>query len=100
MVRRSTLGPEVIELMFGPAVTLKKQGVYFRSDQLRRVKRIALDLQMDDYDFSQAELIRAALADFLELPLGEQVYRLEKYRQHEKSLGVGIGSIRPGSPAR
>jgi hypothetical protein len=97
LARRSTLGPEVIELTIKTRVKLKKHGVFFRSDHLRKLKHLALDLALDDYDFSQAEVIRAAISDFLDLPLGEQVHRLEQYRQRETDLGVGLGSSRPRS---
>jgi hypothetical protein len=91
MNRRTTLGPEVIELTIAKRVRLQKRGFYLRSDHLGALKRLALDLMLDDYDFSQAEMIRAAVAEFLALPIGEQVYRLEQYRQCEVDLGLGRG---------
>jgi hypothetical protein len=91
MNRRSTLGPEVIELTIKKRVTLQKRGYHLRSDHLAALKRLALDLALDDYDFSQAEMLRAALADFLALPIGEQVYRLERYREVESEMGLGKG---------
>jgi hypothetical protein len=99
--RRSTLGPttldaQVIEIEPRPPVKLKKLGLYLRTDQMRSLKQLCLDLQIDDYDFSQAEMIRAAIADFLELSLGEQVARLEKNRSSETEVGIGIGAARPG----
>jgi hypothetical protein len=77
-----------------PAVALSKRTFLIRSDQLRALRGLALDLALDDYSFSQAEMVRAALAAFLARPVWEQVAALEAYREAETCLGVGQGAQR------
>jgi hypothetical protein len=92
--RRSSFGHE-LELKLLPAVQLEKCTFRLRSDQAKQLRAVALDLALDDYDFSQAEMVRAALDDFQRRPLVQQVQRLERLREREKLLGVGIEAARP-----
>ena len=106
--RRSTLGVAVDEhdaieeLAFDPPspvrqpVTtekpkLKKRTFLVRTDQLDAIRRIALRYR-DDEGFSQMEVTRAALADFLALAPDEQERRLHLYRQQETKLELGASA--------
>lgn len=94
--RRSTISPDLEELTFERSilseepVKLVKRSFLVRSDHLSSIRRLAR-LFRDTEGFSQMEVVRAALADFLSLPFDEQCQRLEANRQAERSKGLGVG---------
>lgn len=96
--RRSSGSPPAVPELRVQVLTpvLQKANLVLRSDHLRDLRSLALDLALDDYNFSQAEIVRCSLAIFLSLPLGELVASLEDNRRREKLLGFGRGVTRPG----
>ena len=65
-------------------ITLKNQGMTMRSDHLRSLRLMSADMILDDYDYSGAEILRCALAQFLRLSLNQQLQVLEHYRKEER----------------
>lgn len=77
---------EVEEITFDatPKITLKNQGLSMRSDHLKALRYLSIDLELDDYKFSASEVARCAVAMFLLLPLKDQVRWLERYQKEER----------------
>jgi len=80
----SFLAVEQITFDKPTTVTLKNQGMSMRSDHLKALRFMSLDLGFDDYTFSASEIARCAIAIFLTLPLEKQLIHLEKYRKMER----------------
>lgn len=81
-----------------PQVVLKKRGLYHRSDHLNQLREMSLGFQRGaGPSYSQAEIIRAAVDYFLDLPESEIKHQLQRNREREAALGVGPGSVRPPS---
>lgn len=96
VARRSSLGSEVVELSLSPAPSvspLDRATYQLRRDQLKQLRAISLDFALDDYRFSQALMVRAALDAFLSLDLVEQLQLLEAQQSKELELGIA----RPGA---
>lgn len=89
--RRGNLGAHIVELTLDDgAVALEKRTFQLRDDQLGVLRAVVLDWQMDDYTFSQNEVIRVALDAFLDLGLNEQIRRLEAHRRYEQGIGLNV----------
>ncbi len=61
---------------------------YMWAPDVQALKRLLLDLALDDYQFSQALAVRSAVALFLTLPLTEQVRLIEAEDHLEQSSRV------------
>lgn len=82
----SFLAVETITFDKPQKVTLKNQGLSMRSDHLKSLRYLSVDLVLDDYNYSASEIARCAVAMFLSMSLEKQLINLEKYRRMEKKV--------------